>query len=295
MTSALDMGRVGLWQWVLDQQPSGKVRELVVEIEEMGWPTLWRPEIAGRDTFVSAGVMLGATTTLKVAAGVAQIHARDPMATAAAHKTVHEAYDGRFLLGLGVSHAPMIEGLRKQTYGKPLSLMRAYLEDMANAPFNAVGPADDLPIVLGALGPKMLALAATAADGAHTYFSPPEHTALARDVMGPDAFLAAELMVLLDEDPVSARQLAREAMALYLGLPNYANNLRRLGWREEDLAGPSDKLVDAIVAWGDEDAIAARVHAHHDAGADHVCVQHLFADPKTPPVEQWHRLADCLL
>lgn len=295
MTTKLDMGRVGLWQWVLDQQPSGRVRDLVAEIEQMGWPTLWRPEISGRDTFVSAGVILEATTTLKVAAGVAQIHARDPMAMAAAHKTVHEAYDGRFLLGLGVSHAPMIEGMRKQTYDKPLSFMRTYLEQMRSAPFNAVGPTEDLPIVLGALGPKMLELAATAADGAHTYFSPPEHTATARDIMGPDAFLAAELMVLLDNDPASARQLARDSMNLYLGLPNYANNLRRLGWLEEDIAGPSDNLVDAIVAWGDEDDIAARVKAHHDAGADHVCVQHLFTDPKTPPVEQWHRLADCLL
>jgi len=290
----IDIGRVGLWQGVLDQQPSSRVRELVSEIEEMGWPTLWIPEARGRDAFVSAGVMLGATTNLKVATGIAQIHARDPVAMAAAQKTMYEAYDGRFLLGLGVSHAPMIEGIRKQSYVKPYSFMKAYLKAMAEAPFGAVGPEEAPPTVLAALGPKMLELSRDAADGAHPYFVPPEHTAVAREAVGPGKLVATEQMVLLDTDPSSAREKARAVMALYLALPNYTNNLLRLGFTEEDVAGPSDKLVDAIVAWGDESAIVERVKAHHDAGADHVCVQAVVVDRSELPVDQWRRLATAL-
>ncbi|MDH4145096.1 MAG: LLM class F420-dependent oxidoreductase [Acidimicrobiia bacterium] len=294
MTS-IDLGRVGIWQGVLDQQPSARVRELVAEIEAMGWPSLWLPESTGRDAFVSSGVMLGATSTLKVATGIAQIHARDAVTMANAYRTIHEAYDGRFVLGIGVSHAPMIEGVRNQPYVKPFTLMKDYVAAMKAAPFTAVG-ADELPpFVLAALGPKMLRLAAGETAGAHPYFVPPEHTALARDTMGPDAYLAPEQMVILDPDASSARSLARKEMARYLALPNYANNLRRLGWSEDDLAGPSDRLVDAIIAWGGEDEVRARVQAHLDAGADHVCVQHLVEDRRNPPVAEWRRLADSLL
>jgi probable F420-dependent oxidoreductase len=295
MQGSVDIGRVGVWQGVLDQQPSNRVRELVAEIEAMGWPCLWVPEAAGRDAFVSSSVILGATTRLKVATGIAQIHARDPMAMANAQRTIFEAFDGRFLLGIGVSHAPLIEQVRKQDYVKPFSFMRDYLAAMSEAPFSAVGPATPPPLVLAALGPRMLELAAQAASGAHPYFVPPEHTALARQIMGPDALLAPEQMVLLETDPAKARELARKVMKLYLRLPNYTNNLRRLGYSEEDLEGPSDRLVDAIVAWGDEDTIAARVKAHHDAGADHVCVQHLVAKAGEVPLEAWKRLSAALL
>jgi probable F420-dependent oxidoreductase len=298
MAKALNLGRVGIWQGVLDQQPSSRVRELVAEIEAMGWPTLWLPEATGRDAFVSSSVMLGATSTLKVATGIAQIHARDAVTMANAYRTIWEAYDGRFLLGIGVSHAPMIEGVRKQAYVKPFSLMRGYVAAMKEAPFTAVGAPELPPFVLAALGPKMLDLAATETAGAHPYFVPPEHTELARSIIGPDSFLAPEQMVILDSNPDSARALARFEMSRYLAMPNYANNLRRLGYSEDDIAGPngpSDRMVDAIVAWGDEDAIRARVKAHLDAGADHVCVQHLVEDRSKPPVEQWGRLADALL
>jgi probable F420-dependent oxidoreductase len=295
MQVSMDIGRVGVWQGVLDQQPSSRVRELVGEIESMGWPTLWVPEATGRDAFVSSSVILGATTRLNVATGIAQVHARDPMAMANAQRTIFEAYDGRFLLGIGVSHAPIIEKMRKQDYVKPFSMMESYLAAMAEAPFTAVGPSEQPPLVLAALGPKMLELAAKAAQGAHPYFVPPEHTALARQIMGPEALLAPEQMVLLETDAGRAREIARKVMKTYLRLPNYTNNLRRLGYGDDDLSGPSDRLVDAIVAWGDEDAVVARVKAHHDAGADHVCVQHLVERAGEVPIEAWRRLADALV
>ncbi len=295
MQTSVDIGRVGIWQGVLDQQPTGRVRELAAEIEAMGWGALWMPESTGRDAMVSAAVLLGATTTLKVAPGIAQIHARHPVTTINAARTLAEAYDNRFLLGLGVSHAPMIEGVRKIAYNKPFTLMKEYLAAMAEAPFTALASSQEPPVVLAALGPKMLELSRDAAQGAHPYFVPPEHTAIAREVLGSQPLLATEQMVILDTNPETARALARRDMARYLALPNYANNLRRLGYTEDDLAGPSDRLVDAIVAWGDEDAIVARVKAHHDAGADHVCIQHLVAERTTVPLEQWHRLADALL
>ena len=294
MQTSVDIGRIGLWQGVLDSQPSGRVRELAAEIEAMGWGALWLPESTGRDAFVSSAVLLGATTTLKVATGVAQIHGRDPVTMANAQRTMFEAFGGRFLLGLGVSHAPMIESIRKQAYVKPYSMMKAYLSAMAEAPFTAHAAEQAPPTILAALGPKMLELSRDAGQGAHPYFVPPEHTEIARTVLGPGPLLAPEQMVILDTNPETARALARRDMSRYLRLPNYANNLRRLGYSEDDLANAPDHLVDAIVAWGDEDAIVARVKAHFDAGADHVCVQHLLTERSTVPLEQWHRLADAL-
>ncbi len=291
---AMDIGRIGLWQGVLDQQPSGRVREVVAELEEMGWPTVWIPEAVGRDPFVSASVMLGATTTLKIATGIAQIHARHPMTTAAAQKTLAEAYDNRFLLGIGVSHGPLVEGIRKLDYSKPYSYMMEYLDAMDGAMYMAAGPDEDPPTVLAALGPRMLALAAERTAGAHPYFVPPEHTATAREIMGPDALLAPEQKVCLETDPAAARALARENMAFYLDLPNYVNNLLRLGFTEEDVAQQSDRLVDAIVAWGDLDAVTSRIAAHHDAGADHVAVQ-VLAPRGELPLAQWRTLAEALL
>ena len=290
----MDIGRIGLWQGVLDQRPSSQVREIVAELEELGWPTLWIPEAVGRDPFVSASVMLGATSTLKVATGIVQIHARHPMTTAAAQKTVAEAYDNRFLLGIGVSHGPFIEGIRNLDYSKPYSFMVQYLDAMEGARFMALGPEENPPLVLAALGPKMLALAAERTAGAHPYFVPPEHTALTREIMGPDALLAPEQKVCLETDADAARALARENMALYMGLPNYVNNLHRLGFTEADTTDLTDRLVDAVVAWGDLDVIRARIQAHHDAGADHVAVQVLSPRGELP-LAQWRTLADALL
>lgn len=286
----IDIGRVGLWTALLDSHPTSRVRELAVELEEMGWPCLWRPETSGRDALVSAAQILESTTTLKVATGIAQIHARHPLTTRNAQRTLHEASGGRFLLGLGVSHAPFVESVRKVPYVKPYTEMVDYLAAMEEAPFTAVGAPDEPPTVLAALGPKMLQLAASAADGAHPYFSPVAHTAFARETMGAGPLLAPELMVVLDDDRARGTETAVKHMSRYLRLPNYTGNLKRHGFTDDDIAGPSDRLVDAIVVRGTVDDVVARVREHHDAGADHVCIQVLTADPELPTAA-WRELA----
>ncbi len=266
-------------------------------MEQLGYRTLWLNEATGRDPFVMAGLLLSATSTLTVALGIANIYARDAMTTAAAQKTLAEAYPGRFLLGLGVSSPVLVEKVRGHEYGKPLSNMRAYLETMDQAPFHAVGPAEPPPRVLAALGPKMLELSASHADGAHPYLTTPAHTAEARRVIGPDALLAPEQMVVLDADPGPARAIGRRALSFYLRAPGYLANLRRLGFGDDDWAdpkAPSDRLVDAIVAWGGIDAAVARVGEHLDAGADHVAVQVLRGDAELPMTE-WRLLAAALV
>jgi probable F420-dependent oxidoreductase len=287
----IDIGRVGLWTNLLDQYPTSRVREVVQEFESLGWPCLWRPESSGRDALVSAAHMLDATATLRVATGIAQIQARHPLTANAAQRTLHEASGGRFVLGLGVSHAPMITTARKLPYVTPYSDMAAYLAAMREAPFNAYSAADEPTTVLAALGPKMLRLAADAADGAHPYFSPVEHTAAARAILGTDKLLAPEQMVVIDDDLTRARELAVEHMTRYLRLPNYTNNLLRHGFDEDDLAGPSPRLVDAIVVCGNVDAVVRRVAEHHDAGADHVCIQVLTPRDAPLPMREWTDLA----
>ncbi|MPY91648.1 MAG: TIGR03620 family F420-dependent LLM class oxidoreductase [Acidimicrobiia bacterium] len=293
----IDIGRVGIWTGALDGHPSSVAREAALELESLGYSTLWVPEAVGREPFVFSAVLLGATSRLKLATGIANIYARDPMTTVGAQKTLAEAFPGRFLLGLGVSHQHLVQNLRKHDYSRPLSYMKTYLAAMDEAMFAAVSPAEDPGRVIAALGPKMLEVAATQAGGAHPYFTTPEHTATARQVMGAGPLLAPEQMVVLDTDPGRAREVARAGMTVYLRAPNYLNNLRRLGFSDEDWAdykNPSDRLVDAIVAWGDVDAIAARVKAHHDAGADHVCVQVLRGDRELPR-QEWRELAPALV
>ena len=290
----IDIGHVGLWTSLLDQYPTSRVREIVVELESLGWPCIWRPEASGRDALISAAHMLDATTTLHVATGIAQIQARHPMTANAAQRTLHEASGGRFLLGLGVSHAPMITTSRHLPYVTPYSDMAAYLAAMKEASFSALGGSGEPTTVLAALGPKMLRLAAEQADGAHPYFSPVEHTAAAREILGPGKLLAPEQMVVLDDDPTRARELAVEHLTRDLRLPNYTNNLLRHGFDEDDLAGPSPRLVDAIVVRGDVDAVVRRVGEHHAAGADHVCIQVLTARDAPLPMREWSELAEAL-
>jgi probable F420-dependent oxidoreductase len=289
----MDIGSIGLWQG-LDGYPAPHVRDLVEELDEQGWPCLWIPETVARDPFVAAGIMLEATTNLRVATGIASIWARDAMTTANASKTLNEAYDGRFLLGLGASHHTITEWVRKHDYSKPLSTMRTYLERMNASMFKGVEPAEPTTRVIAALGPKMLELGAEMTDGVHPYFVPVEHTAVAREAVGPDKIVATEQMVILDTDAASARATARTHMQVYCGLPNYANNLMRLGFSEDEITNIDDRLVDAIVAWGSVDDVASRVQAHQDAGASHVCVQVLRADREVPAGE-WRELAAALL
>ncbi|MCP3857666.1 MAG: LLM class F420-dependent oxidoreductase [Actinomycetia bacterium] len=295
MSHGIDIGTFGVWTSLLDLHPTGQVREVVAELDDMGWGALWRPESSGRDPLVSAALWLDACPRMAVATGIAQTYARHPLTTMAAGRTLDEAFPGRFLLGLGVSHAPMVEGVRGLDYSTPLRDMEEHLDAMDAAPFTGFGPDGRPPRILAALGPKMLALSATKADGAHPYFATPEHTAQAREIIGPDKFLAPEHMVLLETDPDRARRVARDNMARYLALPNYANNLKRLGFTDDDISSVSDRLVDAIVLWGDLDSIVARVREHLDAGADHVCVQALVEDPADLPLDNWRRLAEALL
>jgi probable F420-dependent oxidoreductase len=310
----MGLGKIGIWTNRLDSQPAARAQEAAAEIEELGYGALWFPEARARESFTHAGLLLAGTRRIVLATGITNLYGRDPMAMMAAQRTLAEAYPDRFLLGIGVSHAPMVEKLRGHRYERPLAAMRAYLDAMDAAPFLAAPPAAEPPRVLAALGPKMLQLAAERSAGAHPYFVPVEHTAEARKVMGEGPVLAPEQAVVLERDPSRAREIARGHTAYYVGLDNYANNLRRLGFSEDDLAnGGSDRLVDAIVAWGDLDTVAARVRAHLDAGADHVSVQVLDdapspqaqagADGRMPrgvppmpiPESQWRELASALL
>jgi probable F420-dependent oxidoreductase len=292
----MDVGRVGIWTAQLDLHPAARAREAAAELDELGFGALWIPEAVGREPISHAAVLLDATERIVVATGVAVIFNRVPSVAAAAQRLLADDSGGRFLLGLGVSHAAMIEGMLGQVWDRPLARMRDYLDAMDDAFTVSPAPADDPPRVLSALGPRMLELAASRAWGALTYFVPVEHTAEARGHLGDGPMLLVEQAVTLEADADVARDIARRYMSIYLTLPNYVSNLRRLGWGDDDLAGGgSDKLVDALVAWGDADAVSARVAAHHDAGADHVCIQVLGPDATALPLEQWQALAAVLV
>jgi probable F420-dependent oxidoreductase len=290
-TGALDLGRLGIWTFALDTVAVAQGREIAAELDELGYGTLWLPEAIGRNPMAHAALLGSATRRMVMATGVANVYARDAMAMRAAHETLTDAFGDRFLLGMGVSHQPAVEGLRGQVFHRPLAHMRQYLDTMDTCRFSA-RPADGrLWRVLGALGPRMLELAQERTDGAHTYNVTVEHTAQARTILGPGKLLAVELAVILETDPDLARERARRHIARYTPLPNYANNLRRLGFTEDELRdGGSDRLVDALVAWGDVDRVAGMVEAHLDAGADHVCLQ-AFAVDDAVPLQAWRELA----
>jgi len=278
-----EVGGLGVWS-PLDSLAPGPAAEFAGQLEAWGYSALWCPEAVGRDPFSMFGYLARQTETLVLATGIANIYARDAMTMRAGRDTLAELSGGRFLLGLGVSHAPMVAGLRGHEYGKPVATMRAYLEAMEKAVYLAPPPPEPPPVVLAALRPRMLGLAARSTRGAHPYFVPPEHTARAREVLGPDRWLCPEQMVLRETDASKAREVARKNIAIYLGLPNYRNNLMELGFAESEFEnGGSDRLVDAIVAWGDEKAIDARIRAHLDAGADHVCIQAFRPDGAQGP------------
>ena len=289
------LGTVGLWTGALDALPLSAALEQVAELDEQGWGALWFGEAYGREALTAAALYLAASRRMAVATGILNIHARDAMATAAAARTLAAAYDGRFVLGLGVSHRPLVERMRGHDYGQPLSVMRGYLQAMAGATY-AVAGAEPMPTtVLAALGPKMLAIAGEQADGAHPYLVTPEHTALARAILGPDKVLAVEQAVVLDDDVEQWRQRAHWHLEIYTGLPNYRLSWQRLGFGETDwVRGGSDRLKEALVTRGIE-AARARVRAHLDAGASHVCVQVLGADAFDVPALDWRRLAPALL
>jgi probable F420-dependent oxidoreductase len=292
----IDLGRVGIWTGVLDAVPSREAQGIASTIEELGFGTLWIPETVGRDPFVTAALLLSATSRLRIATGIANIYARDAVTMANTQRTLEEAFPGRFLLGLGVSHHHLVERVRHHDYSRPYSRMAAYLDDMDAAVFRAVGPAERPPTVLAALGPKMLRLAGQRAAGAHPYLVPVTHTAQARQLLGPDPILAPEQMVVLEADRARALDVARRGVAVYLRAPNYTNNLKRLGFDDDDFAdGGSERLLDALVVTGGVDRAAARVQEHFDAGASHVCIQALTEEMVRVPHAEWRDLAAALL
>jgi probable F420-dependent oxidoreductase len=290
MSLAERLGRVGTWAGPVLGLPAAEVRRAAAEIERLGFGSIWFGESFGRECFAQAALLLGATDRVVVGSGIAHIYARDATTMANGGRSLEDGWPGRFILGLGVSHGPSVTA-RGHEYGRPVSTMRSYLDAMDGARW--VGPAvEPPPRVLAALGPRMLELARDRTAGAHPYFVPVEHTRFAREVLGAGPLLVPEQAVVLARDRASAREIGNRHTPPYLQLPNYRNNLLRLGWKEADLDPPgSDALFDAIVAWGDEAAIAERVKAHLDAGADSVLVQPLVADAGRDYLDAVRRLA----
>jgi probable F420-dependent oxidoreductase len=280
---AAQLGRVGIWSFALQRLAARDEIAAARQLEELRFPTLWIPESLGsKDVLAHSALLLGGTEDVTLATGIANIHARDPMAMANGARALGEAYPGRYVLGIGVSHAPSVQ-MRGGDYGNPLAQMKAYLDAMDAAQYAAPAPDPPVPLVLAALGPRMLELAAQRADGAHPYFVPVEHTPFARQHLGPEPCLATEVTAVLTTDRSAGLAIARAFAKHYLALPNYANNLRRVGWSDSDIGSDgSDRLLDAVVAIGDVDAIVKRVNDHLDAGADHVCVQ-IRAEKSTDP------------
>jgi probable F420-dependent oxidoreductase len=293
---ARTLGPVGVWSWALQRLSAADAGATARQIEGLGYRVTWIPETVGNKEIMShAAILLAGTTRLAVASGIASIHARDPMAMANGARALAEAYPGRFVLGLGVSHAPSVAS-RGGSYGRPVETMRAYLDAMDAAPYGAPEPDPPVPIVLAALGPRMLELAAERADGAHPYFVPVEHTPFARQHLGPEPCLVVEQTAVLTGDPAEGRRIGRAFAKNYLALANYANNLRRFGWNDADLAGGgSDRLIDAVIAWGDVDAIVRRVRAHLDGGADQVCIQLRGDQSSDAALDGYAELAAALL
>lgn len=269
------LGPVGVWLGVLGRAPIDAERRAARRIEELGYGSIWTPEgIGGKEAFAHQSVLLAATQRIATGTGIANVWARHPAAMQGGAATLGAAYPARFVLGIGISHAPAVER-SGQAYVKPLQHMARYLDGMDAAD---AAPATEVPVprILAALRPQMLALARDRADGAHPYFVPVSHTLIARKALGPDKLLIPEQAVVVNTDPDEARRIAREHMRGYLQLPNYVNNLKYLGYRDEDLsAGGSDRVVDAIVAWGNAADVARRVREHLDGGADHVLLQPL--------------------
>jgi probable F420-dependent oxidoreductase len=284
-------GGTGIWSGTLRYGDPGAAAAAATELETLGYSALWIPDIGG-DVFASIENLLTPTSSVVIATGILNLWMHTAEETAAHHARLTTTYGPRLLVGIGVSHAPLIDREEAGRYARPLARMRKFLDGLDAAP----QPLAPGARVLAALGPKMLDLARDRTAGSHPYLVTPEHTAVAREALGPDSYVAPEQAIVLETDPAAARAIARAHLAGYLKLPNYTNNWKRLGFTADDIAdGGSDHLVDAFVAWGGEDAIVARVQAHRDAGADHVCIQVLTEDPATLPLEVGRTLAPALV
>ena len=291
----LQLGSTGIWTNTLDVLPATRAQEIAAELETLGFGALWFGEAFGREALTQAGLLLAGTRRIVIATGIANIYGRDPVTMAAGQKTLAEAYPTRFLLGLGVSHVPLVEELRGHRYDKPVATMRSYLEAMDQAPYRGAPPGIKPLRVLAALGPQMLQLASERTDGAHPYNTTPEHTALARKLLGAGPLLCPEQAVILETSATKARAIARSFLSVYLTLPNYTNNFLRLGFSESDFVnGGSDRLIDAVIAWGDLKAVLSRIKEHRSAGADHVCIQVLTESQQDFPLSESRTIAAAL-
>lgn len=282
----MDIGKLGAFCF-LDAMGAGESAAFCRRIERMGYKVLWAPEAWGRDPFAHGGYLLAKTERLIYATGIANIWVRDPMTMAMAARTLAEIADDRFILGIGVSHRSLVEDLRGHKYTKPYSYMNEYIARMKSALYRAVAPKTEPPLVIAALHPKMLALAAGEARGTQTYLCLPEHTKRAREVMGPDAWVCPSLIVILERDAAKARARARQHLSFYAGQENYRRILLAQGFTPADFDdGCSDRLVDTMVAWGSEVQIRERIDAHLTAGANHVCLMPLRCDHDALPDER---------
>ena len=270
----MNLGRLGIW-YPTDRLDADGLRALLHLVEEQGYGTLWYPESRGYESLALAGYMLGATRRLHIGSSIASIYARDAFTARRGMVTLNDLYGGRFVLGLGVSHVPMVEGIRGHVYEKPVPAMRAYLDGIQKGEPGSEG----WPLLVAALGPLMLKLSGTHARGAVPYNVTPGHTAEAAKILGPNKVLAVEQKVCLETDPAKARALGRKELHRYMGLPNYRNNWLRIGFTEAELeGGGSDRFIDAMVLHGDAAAIRTGLRAHFAAGAKHVCLQPVHAE-----------------
>jgi len=270
----MDLGRLGVW-YAADKLTPPEWADLVSTSETLGYGTVWYSESRGYESMSLAAYLLSCGDRINVGSSIANIYARDAAAARAGMRTLGAISRGRFILGLGVSHPPLVEGFRGHAYGKPVTTMREYLDAMDDGEGAAAG----WPVALGALGPRMLALAGARTRGALPYNVTPEHTARAAAILGPDRWLAVEQKVCLETDPSTARGLARAELERYMSLENYRNCWKSLGFEDEDLErGGSARFLDAMVVWGGVQSIEARIMEHIDAGATHVCIQ-----PVHPP------------
>lgn len=285
----MDIGVIGVWDQRLRYGDEPWVADSAAEIEELGYGAVWLPDIGG-DIFRSLDVVLSATQRIAVATGILNLWFHTPQETAEGRQRLITGTGRHPLLGIGVSHAPLIESLLPGTFRTPLATTRRYLDDLDRA--EPPVPAEER--LLAALRPRMLELARERTRGAMAYHQPPEHTAGARGILGPGTLLVTEQCIVVERDPSTARDAAREHLAFYLALPSYVDAWRSLGFDDEDLSGGgSDRFIDAVVVWGDDETIRRRIQLHRDAGADHVCVQVISGDDKVR--EGWRALAPVLL
>jgi probable F420-dependent oxidoreductase len=277
----MDIGKISMFTF-MDGMDAPTSADFVRKIERLGYRMLWYPEAWGREPFAHAGYLLAKTDSLILATGIANIWVRDPMTMASCAKTLAEIGEGRFVLGIGVSHRSLVADLRGHDYSKPLTYMRGYIEQMKKSLYRAVAPKTEPPLVIAAIHPKMLKLASEQARGTQTYLVTPAHTKRAREILGKDAWVCVGQITILERDASKARAAARKHLEFYMAQANYIRSLQAQGFTDEDIRTVSDRLIDECVAWGDEKKIRERFDAQLAAGASQICMMPVKSDGTQP-------------